>query len=107
MIRSAIRSARLGEIATLLIAVLMGSAAALYNGYPLVYSDTAIYLEGLNHGYRSFFYTIFVALAGLTHTLWTVVFIQALLMLYVLRLVLREGFAVRSRLEFLLIIATL
>jgi len=87
--------------------VLMLSGAALYNRYPLVYFDTGGYLKGSRLGVRSYFYHAFIVPAHLTHTLWTVVLVQSLLVAYVLRLVLREVFAIASRLEFLVIIALL
>lgn len=91
----------------LMVAVLMMSGAALYNGYPMVYSDTGAYLRGHNIGDRSVFYSFFLAPAHLTHTLWSVVIAQCLLAGYLLRLVLREVFAIGSRLGFLAIIVGL
>jgi hypothetical protein len=99
--------ARWRDAAMLLIAVLIMSGAALYNGYPMVYPDTGAYLRVHNIGDRSVFYSLFLAPARLTHTLWSVVFAQCLLTAYLLRLVLREVFAIGSRLEFLAIIAVL
>lgn len=91
----------------LMVAVLMMSGAAIYNGYPMVYSDTGAYLGGHNFGDRSIFYSFFLVPAQLTHTLWSIVIAQSLLTAYLLRLVLREVFAIDSRLEFLAIIAGL
>jgi len=98
---------RLRDAATLLIATLMASGVAFYNRYPLVFSDTGGYLFCRNGGIRSIFYSFFVAPARLTHTLWTVVFAQSLLIVGLLRVVLREVFAIHSQLEFLVIFAIL
>ena len=101
------RPTRLRNAATLLLSAVILSGAALYNGYPLVYPDTGGYLLVHNYPLRSIFYSLFVAPARLTGTLWTVIFAQALLTAYLLRLVLREVFAIASRVGFLIIIALL
>ena len=88
-------------------ATLIASGAALYNRYPLLYTDTQLYLSGRNFGYRSYPYSLFLALARPTHSLWTALFLQALMIVYVLRLVMREVFGISSRIEFLLIEALL
>jgi hypothetical protein len=98
-------SARLREAAALLIATLTASSVALYDRYPLVFPDTGDYLFFRHYETRSIFYSSFIALARPTHTLWTVVFAQSLLVVGMLRVVLREVFAIRSRLEFLALIA--
>jgi hypothetical protein len=92
------------ELATLLICVVMLSGVALFAGYPLVYADTGSYLAFHNFPPRSFCYNLFLAPEHLTQTLWTAVPIQAMLIVYMLRLVLREVFALTSRLEFLAIV---
>ena len=94
-------------VATLLIATLMASSVAFYNGYPTVYPDTGAYLGLHNHGDRSIFYSLFLAPLRLTHTLWSAVLLQSLLVVYLLRIVLREVFSIKSRLEFLAIIGLL
>jgi hypothetical protein len=95
------------EPALMLICVAMLSSIAVYNGYPLTWADTGSYLIDFNFALRSFFYNIFLAPEHLTHTLWTVVPIQAALTFVVLRLVLREAYGLTARLEFLAIIAML
>src|SRR5580700_9275461 len=102
-----IKPARLRDALTMLVGMLMLSGVALYNRYPLVFSDTGGYLFCRNGGIRSIFYSFFVAPAHLTHTLWTVVFAQSLLVVWMLRVVAREVFAIRSRLEFIALIAIL
>jgi hypothetical protein len=96
---------RLREAATLLIATLMASSVALYDRYPLVFSDTGDYLFFRHYETRSIFYSSFLALTRPTHTLWTVVFAQSLLVVWMLRVVLRAVFAIGSRLEFLALTA--
>jgi hypothetical protein len=98
------RPAPIWDAATMLIAVLAATGAAFYNRYPLINPDTGGYIVNARAGIRSTFYALFVVPANLTHILWTVVLIQALLVVYMLRLVLREVFAIRSRGQYLAII---
>ena len=93
------------EVATLLTAMLMASGVAFYNGYPTVFPDTGAYVGMYNYGDRSIFYGLFLAPLRLTHTLWPAVFLESLLVVYLLRLVIREVFAITSRMEFLAVIA--
>jgi hypothetical protein len=101
------RPSRLRDAAMMLLGVLMLSAVAFYNRYPFIFADTGGYLVRHNRGIRSYFYALFVAPAHLTHTLWSVVIVNSILILWLLRLVLREVFAIRSRVEVLVIIAIL
>jgi hypothetical protein len=94
---------RYGEVATLLVATLLLSGIAFYNRYPLVWPDTAGYLVLVNFSYRSIFYSLFVYPAHLTGSLWTVVLVQSLLVAYLLRILLREVFAIASRTGFLIV----
>lgn len=62
---------------------------ALYNGYPLVESDTGAYIE---HGFRFHFpadrppfYGVFLRITALWTSLWLPVFAQSLLLAYLLR----------------------
>lgn len=98
------RLAPIWDAATMLIAVLAATGAAFYNRYPLINPDTGGYIVNARAGIRSTFYALFVVPANLTHILWTVVLLQALLVVYMLRLVLREVFAIRSRGQYLAII---
>src|SRR5579871_3561233 len=98
------RHAPVRDAATILIAVLAATGAAFYNRYPLIYPDSGGYIVNARNGIRSTFYALFVIPANLTHILWTVVLLQALLVVYMLRLVLREVFAIRSRGQYLAII---
>ena len=99
---------RLPNAATFLIATLILSGAALYNGYPLTYPDSGAYVVMYQLGIiRSVFYSFLIAPARLTHTLWTVVLAQSLLTTVLLRIVLREVFDIVSRLEFIAVIALL
>jgi hypothetical protein len=99
--------ARLRNAATLVIASAMLSGAALYNRYPLVYPDSGSYLKVINFGIRSIFYSIFVYPARFSGTLWSVVFAQSLLVAGLLRLLVREVFAITSRVGFLIVIGLL
>src|SRR5271167_4220384 len=94
---------RCADAATLLTSALLLSSVAIYNGYPLVWPDTGGYLAPVNLGFRSMFYSFFVYPMGLAGSLWPVVFAQGLLVAYLLRLVLREVFAITSHWEFLVV----
>jgi hypothetical protein len=100
-------ASRLRELATLLVCAVMLSGVALFAGYPLVYADTGSYLAFHSFPPRSFCYNLFLAPEHLTRTLWTAVPLQAVLIAYMLRLVLREVFALTSRIEFLAIVFVL
>ena len=91
----------------LLISAVLLTSIAIYNRYPLVWPDTGGYLAPVNLTFRSMFYSFFVYPARLTGSLWPVVFAQALLIGYLLRLLLREVFAITSGAEFLIVIALL
>jgi len=83
-------------MASLLASALFLCSAAIYNGYPLVWPDTGSYLHLVIFGYRGIFYSLFVAPARLTGSLWPVVFIQSLIVAHLLRLVLRVVFEIFS-----------
>jgi hypothetical protein len=53
---------------SLLAAALLLSGAAIYNGHPLMNQDTSGYLHLINNGYRSVFYSLFIALSPRTAT---------------------------------------
>lgn len=100
-------SARSGEIPTLLICAALLSGVAIYNRYPLVWPDTGGYLRPINIIFRSIFYSFFVYPSRMVGTLWPVVYLQSLLVAYLLRLGLREVFGITSRSNFLVIIILL
>jgi hypothetical protein len=62
-------------VATVLAATLILCGAAIYNGYPLVYSDTGDYVALTHISFRSIFYSLLIAPARLTGSLWPVVFL--------------------------------
>lgn len=66
---------------------------ALWNGFPIVFADTGTYLSQAIHHYagwdRPVFYSLFMLPLHLTHTLWPVVVVQALLAAWVFWLVVR------------------
>jgi hypothetical protein len=96
-----------GDIAALLIAVLMLSSVAIYNRYPFVWPDTGGYLAVVNLTFRSIFYSMFVYPSHFTGSLWPVVLVQSLLVALLLRIVLRAVFEIYSRLGFLMVIGLL
>jgi hypothetical protein len=66
---------------------------AFYNGYPLLYADSASYLETLDprkaHWARPVFYTIFLYPFHLRLWLWPTIFVQALIVAHLLHVALR------------------
>jgi hypothetical protein len=64
---------------------------AIYNGYPIVYSDTGEYLFDsftiIQSPYRSIVYSVFIRFASLGMTPWLVVVAQCAITIYVLRAV--------------------
>jgi hypothetical protein len=80
-------------IAAMLASVLLLSAPALYNGYPLVESDTGTYVESAFvlrvPPDRPIGYSLFLDAASWRWSLWPVVFVQALLVVLLLPRVLR------------------
>jgi hypothetical protein len=93
--------------AILLAAALLLSGAAIYNGYPLLQEDTSAYLDPVNIGYRSFFYSLFLGWGRLAGSLWLVVLLQSLIVALLLRLILRIVFGIASGRAFIAIIALL
>jgi hypothetical protein len=76
-----------------LAAALLLAWPALYNGYPLVFGDTASYLDTIDprkaHWARPVFYALFILpLHGRT-SLWPVVFVQALIVAHLAYVMLR------------------
>jgi hypothetical protein len=67
---------------------------ALYNGYPLVYSDSGVYIfTGFLNEVpvdRPIGYSLFVRHMSLKYSLWIVLFIQALIVTYVLYMTVRR-----------------
>jgi len=76
--------------ASLLACVALLLLPALWNGFPLVFSDTGIYLEAaINHHApidRPLFYSLFALALHWKTSLWPVVAAQALLTFYLVRL---------------------
>jgi len=93
--------------ASLLAAALLLSGPAIYSGYPLLNPDTSGYLGLVNIGYRSVFYSLFVASGRLVGSLWLVVLIQSLIEAHLLRLILRVVFGIASAATFIAITALL
>jgi hypothetical protein len=86
-----VRAARAGVPILLAAALLLWPA--LWNGYPLVFSDTGTYLSQAIHHYvgwdRPIFYSLFLFPLHLTITTWPVIGVQALLAAHTLHLVRR------------------
>ncbi|HUN45268.1 MAG TPA: hypothetical protein VMU85_02060 [Stellaceae bacterium] len=72
--------------ATYLLGSLLFCWVALWNGYPLLYSDSAAYLDVLAHRHnlpdRPLYYGIFIGLLDGGVTLWPIVAAQALLAVF-------------------------
>ena len=86
-----VRAARAGIPILLAAALLLWPA--LWNGYPLVFSDTGTYLSQAIHHYvgwdRPIFYSLFLFPLHLTLTTWPAIAAQALLASHTLHLVRR------------------
>jgi hypothetical protein len=85
-----------GRTATVVAVALAATSLvwpALWNGYPLVYSDTGTYLSQAIERYlgwdRPIFYSLFLLPLHLTLTTWPVIAVQALLVAHVLHLMRR------------------
>ncbi len=75
---------RLVPLLTLLLATLLLLGAGLYNGFPLVTSDSGTYINSAIHfdvpNDRPIVYGLFIRATGLRFSLWLVVLAQALLL---------------------------
>lgn len=101
--RRALHELRKWRLATLLAATLALCVPALYNGYPFVYPDTGDYVCLTDISFRSIFYSLLIAPARATGSLWPVVLIQSLILAHLIGLTLRAVFAIPSRRVFLVI----
>jgi hypothetical protein len=90
----------LRSIASLVLSALILSWAAIYNGYPLVFPDTGVYLEQAlvlsGDASRPPYYSIFVLPLHLSRTLWPIVFVQGLIVAFVVRLIIRTVLGVEQ-----------
>lgn len=79
---------RLVPLLTLLLATLLLLSAGLYNGFPLVTSDSGTYINSAIHfevpNDRPIVYSLFIRATGLKFSLWLVVMAQALLLAWLL-----------------------
>lgn len=84
---------RTPAIAPIIVAAAFLLWPAVWNGYPLVFSDTGTYLSQAIEHYvgwdRPIFYSLFLFPLHLTITTWPVIVVQALLVTHVLHLVRR------------------
>lgn len=78
----------LAPLLALLLATLLLLSAGLYNGFPLVTSDTGTYINSAIHfdvpNDRPIVYSLFIWATGLNFSLWLVVLAQALLLAWLL-----------------------
>ena len=83
----------LTSAATYLLCTASLSAAAIWNGYPLVYSDSGTYLHAFiarsNPPDRPIFYSVFAGLLHWQTSTWPIVAMQALIVVAILALTLR------------------
>jgi len=102
------------EVAAFIITYLISSIIliipALWNGYPLVYSDTGTYILAFpSHNIpvdRAIGYSIYIQIIGMRFSLWPVIFSQALALVLIIDLVLKSIISVnfRYRLAMLLVV---
>lgn len=88
MIQSAKNQTAINKLLAHLGGIFLLMAPALYNGFPLVYSDTATYIisgmDWMVPNDRPVFYGIFIRITSIGGSLWGVVFWQAVMVYYVL-----------------------
>jgi len=77
----------------ILVATLLLTWPALYNGYPLLYDDSASYIDTIDPRLamwaRPIFYTLFLRPFHMHVTLWPTVFVQALILAHFVHLAAR------------------
>lgn len=86
-------------------------AAAFYNGYPLVFSDSGTYIgsgfEGKIPFDRPIVYGLFLRHASLAVTLWLPIMVQCFLMAWLLRLLLKPWLSEHFTAKYLMILVVL
>src|SRR6202012_99225 len=97
---TAMATERSSAVAPILLAAASLLWPALWNGYPLVFSDTGTYLSQAIERYagwdRPVFYSLFILPLHMTLTTWPVVAAQALLAAHTMHLTRRTLFAASS-----------
>jgi hypothetical protein len=101
------RRDRLVELAALPAAALLLGGVALWNGYPLVYPDTANYVTVDLLPYRTPFYNVFAIALHWQRSLWPIVVAQSLLLAWLLRVATRALFGWSEAGRYLLLVALL
>jgi hypothetical protein len=101
------RRARFADAAALALAALLLAGVALWNGYPLVYPDTATYVTPVLLPYRTPFYNVFAIALHLQRSLWPIVFAQSLGMAWLLRVATRAFFGWSAPGRYLLLVTLL
>ncbi len=70
------------QLGQILVSVILLIVPALINGYPLLYSDSATYIESGMGLFvpidRPIFYGLFIRIASMSYSLWFVVILQSL-----------------------------
>jgi hypothetical protein len=101
------RRERIEGTAALAAGALVLAGVALWNGYPLVYPDTATYVTPIVLSYRTPFYNAFaIALHG-GRSVWPIVAVQSLLLAWLLRVATRAFFGWSDPGRFLVLVALL
>lgn len=88
-------------------AALLFSSVAFWNGFPLVYPDTSLYLGPFAPSYRTPFYGLFGMVLHQDRTLWPIVLAQGALAAWVLALCARAVFGWTDALRFCALVAAL
>jgi hypothetical protein len=97
-------------VITYLLSSIILIIPALWNGYPLVYSDTGTYILAFpSHNIpvdRAIGYSIYIQIIGMRVSLWPVIFSQALVLVFLIDLVLKSIISInfKYRLAMLLLI---
>ncbi len=94
-----------------ILGVIILISPALYNGYPLVYSDTGTYIESGMELYipidRPIFYGLFIRIFSLNISLWFVIIFQSLMLLYILKSFTHLFIPNMKKVTFLILISSL
>lgn len=98
---------RIQGLAALGAATLLLSSIALWNGFPLIYPDTLLYLKPLVASFRTPFYSFFALATNAGGSLWPIVLVQGLLTAWLLCISLRAFFGRAAPLDFLCGVAVL
>jgi hypothetical protein len=96
------------RVTAILFLVLLSTSVALINKYPVIYPDTGTYIySGFSNLYfsdRPIFYGLFLRHISLATSLWFVVFMQAIIIIYLLDVTFRNFYSGDRRLIMMVLV---